>query len=176
MTDDEKFRIAIDFVLSHEGGLIIIGGDPNGISNLGITLRFLKTINPQAEAIDIIELTRQEAEIIYKQYWWDLYGYNRIDDIRIAAHILDMAVNSGGFEAHIIAQRVANKISSLPVFLNGSFDSLTVDAINTCYAPRYLAAYKRAVLEFYNDLVARDSSLEEYLNSWIARASDEIKT
>ena len=64
------FEQAINFVLKNEGGLEENPNDPGGITNHGISLRFLKSIKPDASEEDIRNLTVNQAKTIYYDHFW----------------------------------------------------------------------------------------------------------
>jgi lysozyme family protein len=59
-----KFDEIIEVVLEHEGGYVNDPKDPGGETNFGIA----KRSNPD---VDIKNLTKAEASLIYKTKYWD---------------------------------------------------------------------------------------------------------
>ena len=68
---DERFLVAVEVVLTHEGGYTNNPADPGGETNYGISKRSY----PQ---LDIKALTREQAVEIYRQDWWEKYRYGDI--------------------------------------------------------------------------------------------------
>jgi len=80
------FELAIPIVLRHEGGLVDNPNDPGGITNHGVSLRWLKSKglagdlnhDGDVDAADIKIMTVEQASGFYKTYWWDKYNYGAI--------------------------------------------------------------------------------------------------
>src|SRR5712675_3110698 len=87
-----QFNNCIDFVLSHEGGIL---NDPsNGeYSNFGITLKLLQSINYFVK--DPKDLTLSDAKNIYQQQFWQKYRLDLFTSDLVARKIFDMMVNMG---------------------------------------------------------------------------------
>lgn len=82
------FEIAVNLVLKHEGGYTAgLPNDPGGETNFGITKKFYP-------ALDIKNLTVQQAKDIYFKDYWKPFMEQEIDQ-RLANCALDCAVNQG---------------------------------------------------------------------------------
>ena len=81
------FDAAVAFVLRHEGGYSRDSDDPGGETNWGISKRAYP-------ALDIAELTREEAVELYRADYWRAA---RCDDLpgQVALLVFDAAVNQG---------------------------------------------------------------------------------
>lgn len=64
MTNDQKFRNAIDFVFMVEGYMSDNPYDPGGKTKYGIAQKW----HPD---VDVQSLTKEGAEVIYKRTYWD---------------------------------------------------------------------------------------------------------
>jgi lysozyme family protein len=74
-------------VLHHEGGYVWNPSDPGGETKYGIS----KRAYPE---IDIVSLTKEDAEEIYKRDYWDRIKGDDLP-VGIACVVMDYAVNSG---------------------------------------------------------------------------------
>lgn len=81
------FDVAIDRILSNEGGYVNHPKDPGGETNWGISKRSYPNV-------DIKNLTRQQAAQIYKRDFWDKINADKLHPA-LAFQVLDFAVNSG---------------------------------------------------------------------------------
>ena len=81
------FDVAIDRILSHEGGYVNDPQDPGGETQWGISKRSYPHIN-------IKNLTRDDAKTIYKRDFWQRVQADVLPD-GVAFQLLDFAVNSG---------------------------------------------------------------------------------
>lgn len=98
------FSPALEIVLKNEGGLKETLGDPGGITNFGISLRFLKELmnpgrygihDPEINAETIKNLTVTQAGAIYQGEFWHAAPFEQIQDQDVANYMFDMAVNFG---------------------------------------------------------------------------------
>ena len=151
-----KFSAAIEIVLKHEGGYINDPDDPGGETNFGIA----KRSHPD---VDIANLTKEDAKIIYYQDYW---MKNRVpqmpDDLK---HIyFDMCVNQGRGRAVKILQQAANaKGAGLKV--DGGMGPKTIAAMDGVELQR-VRAYR---VKYYADLVTRKPDLEKFYFGWFRR-------
>ena len=94
---DERFRVALDFVLSCEGGYVNNPNDLGGETNFGITTRTYldyrrsKGLAPRS----VKEISWDEIEDIYYKKYYIPSGANKIKDFRLALLHFDTAVNMG---------------------------------------------------------------------------------
>ena len=151
-----NFDEIIEVVLHHEGGYVNDPKDPGGETNFGIA----KRSHPD---VDIANLTKEDAKIIYYQDYW---MKNRVpqlpDDLK---HIyLDMCVNQGRGRAVKILQRAANaKGADLKV--DGGLGPKTIGALKDVELDR-VRAYR---IKYYADLVTRKPDLEKFYFGWFRR-------
>lgn len=132
------FEIAIDRILSAEGGYVDDPNDPGMETKYGISKRSY----PQ---VDIKNLTRDEAKQIYKRDFWDPVANAGIHG-DVVFQVLDFAVNSGGSVAVQYLQRAAG------VADDGHLGPVSVAAINDTPMPVLLLTYLALRLEFMTKL------------------------
>jgi lysozyme family protein len=168
------FELAIPTILRHEGGLVDNPNDPGGITNYGVSLRWLKSkglagdINHDGDvnAADIKLMTRDEAMAFYRTFWWNQYQYGLITAQAVATKIFDAAVNMGAPRAHSLAQGV------LLVKQDGIFGPKTFGELNAMPSLKFIVAYQEAMAQFYRRLVLLDPRRQEFLKGWLNRAYD----
>ena len=105
----QDFEAAVGLVLSFEGGYSNHTKDPGGATNYGISLRFLRGIEPDATEDDIRKMTLVRAKALYREHFWDSI---RGDDLpySIALGVFDSAVNQGvGYASRTLQNVVAAK-------------------------------------------------------------------
>lgn len=98
MTFDDVFTR----LLGHEGGYTNDPNDPGGETNWGISKRSYPTV-------DIKNLTREDAKLIYRQHFWNKVDGDRLIERGfdgVAFQLFDFAVNSGIETAVRYLQRV----------------------------------------------------------------------
>lgn len=172
----DNFSEAIKVVLKHEGRLSNDKNDPGGITNYGISLRFIKEehlcIDEDCndDENEIIHLTEKEADSIYLKDWWNKYGYFRILNLQIATKVLDGSVNMGHCRAHKIVYGALNQLNKkqLPVICNLTNEAFS--EINRTNSYLLHNAISDIEISFYNAIVKNNPQMNVFLKGWIARA------
>ena len=101
-----SFEPAVEYVMRNEGGLEENPNDPGGITNKGVSLRFLKAIpadKRRAYGIvsdtinedDIRQLTSEQAKSIYYGEFWADSDFEELTNQDTANYLFDIAVNEG---------------------------------------------------------------------------------
>lgn len=91
----ENYEEALRRCLKHEGGYGNHPDDPGGPTNFGITLNdYRRFINKAATAIDVKNMTVEQAKKIYRAQYWDA---QRCDELPhgVDYAMFDYGVNSG---------------------------------------------------------------------------------
>lgn len=170
-----NFPTAVQHVLKMEGGLVDHKHDPGGITNYGISLRFLSKLpdadgdgflegdvdrDGDVDADDIKVMSPAQAKQYYKDNWWDKYKYINIEEEALAIKILDMSVNMGGRQAHKLVQR-ACRAAGPALVDDGVLGAKSFEAINLVDPIPLLASIRSAQAGFYYALVMRNSALRK---------------
>jgi len=173
---------AIDVVLRQEGKFSDHPSDPGGATNYGISLRFLKSLgldidcDGDTDIDDIRAIDENIARKIYREKWWDEYGYGRIPDTDIAAMVMSLAVNMGPKHAHRIVQQALNEsVSGERLLEDGILGERTLRQINAAalVAPNELRlAVRKIAIAYYRSLVARNKNLAVFLHGWENRVNE----
>lgn len=183
-----SFEQALDVVLKHEGGLADNPNDPGGITNYGISLRYVQTELADArdehgdlfmdldhdgkvDATDIRLLTPEIAGVIYRSRWWDRFGYAQLSDQQAATKVFDMAVNMGAKRAHILLQQALRDCGYANFPVTGFLGPMTVKAVNESESRELLLATCRQQELFYQGLAHSQPKLAEFLPGWTIRAA-----
>jgi lysozyme family protein len=167
-----EFNTACDIVLRNEGGLLHDKSDPGGITNFGISLRFLKTIKPDATADDIINMTVDHAKQIYHDHFWLAAPFFSIVNQPIANYVFDMAVNMGLGNATKVLQRALQR--AVQIKDDGVWGMDTQLKLNACCSGLLLAELRKARIAYYERCVADNPFLARYLSGWIKRANEDF--
>lgn len=98
------FDRALAYTFKNEGGFSNIKEDKGGATNFGIIREELerwrkKPVTPE----DVKAMKREEAEAIYKAWYWNPLNLSRIEDERVAIALFDRAVLNGltGVSRHV---------------------------------------------------------------------------
>jgi lysozyme family protein len=166
-----RFQAALARVLRWEGGLVNHPNDPGGITNYGISLRFLEEkgidVNGDGhvDAADIQSLTPEKIGPIYCSFFW-CRAYDELRSEAVASYLFDMAVNMGQDRSTRIAQQAAG----VPV--DGKLGPQTVAALDSQPQALALGNLKALRAQFYRDLAARKPALSVFLKGWLRRAAE----
>lgn len=177
--EDLRFKIAMQTVYKHEGHLSNDSDDPGGITNYGISLRYLRAshidINNDGkiDKNDIIKLTMTEADSIYFKQWYLQYHYNLLTNQKILTKILDLSVNVGACEAHKLIKRAINlSLITSNILINCELEDNYLRLINTI-SPTIMDLNLISQQEkFYQTIVKNNPALHVFLKGWLARAYD----
>ena len=155
---DDRFRKAVEKVLSVEGGHSNDPKDSGGETKFGISKKSYPTL-------DIKNLTREEAVDLYWRDFWLMYHYDKILDEKIAEKVFSFCVNMGPMRAHVLLQ-IALNFTGKHVSVDGHLGPKTLEAINGHSNPAWLlATYQIQAAKFYLKL-----NSSRYEKGWIARA------
>lgn len=129
------FGIDMTFVFKWEGGYVNDPIDPGGETNYGISKRSYPNI-------DIKNLTKQAAQMIYQTDYWNAINGDSLDPA-LACAALDTAINMGVGRA----KQFLAKTSEWAQFIQLRKD-------------------------YYNGLVASKPAMSKYLKGWLNRVND----
>lgn len=178
-----EFSLAINTVFKHEGRYVDDENDAGGATNYGISLRFLLStgdldkdgwrdgdINHDGDVNveDIKFLSITDAEDLYRRYFWDKSGYDRIHDQVIATKLFDLAVNMGNHGANKIAQRAVRSAIGLKLDDDGILGLRSVAGINMSDPKILLPAIKSEAAGYYRAI--RTKGANTFLKGWLNRA------
>lgn len=176
------FDLAIGAILEHEGGYVNNPNDSGGATNFGVSLRFLADYPDYGDfnhdgivdINDIKNMTVEDACVIYRDLWWDKYGYGRIDDQTIATKVFDLSVNMGAKRAHTLLQIALNKAFDLQLAADGILGPNTIQVINACTdgdeEQMLISAYCDEAYAFYQRLIVKNPKYRVFDKGWKRRA------
>ena len=172
-----NFEKAITYVLANEGGHY---EDPatNEISNYGVSLAWLKTIDPTATADTIRSLTKDAAIELYRQHWWLRYKMDMIPSDRCATKLFDACVNIGPQTAIKIFQKTLNEpldeseigISEDGYIGNQVANAVTRDMGYPTGEDQLLSAFAANLATHYEEIAVKNPVHQKDLPGWLKRA------
>jgi lysozyme family protein len=154
MTRFEKF---IPIIFKNEGILSDNVNDSGGLTKYGISQRAYPNL-------DIRNLTKQQAEEIYKRDYYDVCKIDLIENELLAIHVFDMAVNAGIGRSIRMLQRV------ILVDVDGVMGEKT---INTANSGNWADAFIQARINYYKQIATGRNLV--FLNGWLARVQNTTK-
>ena len=180
--------LAMPTIWLHEGRLSDNKKDPGGITNYGISLRFLLKTGDldndgwpdgdidhdgDIDAEDIKKMTKEQAQKIYDLYFWSKYKYERIVPQSIATKVFDLSVNMGSVGAHKCLQRACRAAIGIKLLEDGILGQNTLNVTNNCNSDKLLAAIKSEAAGYYRSIKYAGS--QDFLSGWLNRAySDPV--
>jgi lysozyme family protein len=178
---EENFNKILKFTLKHEGGFVDDPNDPGGMTNLGISFRFLKGVNPSLGDInddgvvdehDIEEMTVDQASKIYKVAFWDACKCDKLP-FPLDCLVFDTGVNMGTGTAIKMLQRSLNSQYNSGLKEDGGFGPKTMAALADITDNRKFGkAYLQSRRDYYNSLAENRPKFKRYLKGWLDRVND----
>ena len=151
-----SFDLAIPVVLENEGGYIWDKNDPGGETHWGIS----KASYP---ALDIKNLTKEQAIAIYKRDFWLFDG------------ILDQRVGTKLFDAYVNLKHLAILYAQVIVFKaltpDGVYGPETEDALNRADPNAFLTAFRARLSTHYEQWVMLHPEEQKDLEGLLRRAN-----
>lgn len=178
-----NFDTAVEYVLAREGGLSENPKDKGGITNYGISLRFLQNLPvARLKRYSIFEpvnedtirnLTIDQAKFIYRGEFWENKKFAAIDCQDVCNYFFDMSVHMGIHQATKLVQRslCALNFDEDYVKEDGIFGDRTLCAINEAYMSHLLLHILVGVrASYYCARVEIEPNQRDNLNGWLSRA------
>lgn len=169
------FRPAFDNTMKWEGGFADLKNDPGGATNFGISLRFLKAINPTATIDNIKNLSVDDAMIIYLDQFWLPNKYGKIDSQKVASKVFDLSVNCGAQMANQFIQKSVNLLDYSPdLVVDGILGSKSIEAINLCHPDALYTCIKYNAIAYYAAIIAKNQNLSGFKKGWLNRCCSDV--
>ncbi|MGQ9677623.1 MAG: glycoside hydrolase family 108 protein [Chloroflexota bacterium] len=168
-TRGADFRTAVAVVLKHEGEYLE-DHTTGEISKFGLTAEFLRTIGLPHDRESIRNLTLEQAIQIYREHWWEKYGFDRLQDQQVANKLFDLAVNLGPQRATRLFQQALNRCGAR-LDVDGLLGERTIAAANNAPAECLVDQLRALAAEHYRTLAIKDPKYLPYLKGWLERAS-----
>jgi lysozyme family protein len=174
------FNVAVEFVLSHEGGYVDNVYDRGGTTNFGISLRFLKNLSHESlKRVGIFEdpnedtiknLTIDQAKAIYRGEFWEQAPFEKISNQEYCNYIFDMAVNIGLAPAIKCVQRACWAVQRDWGHLkdDGILGLQTLAAIRVC-GVFIMPALRAERANHYRLIINNHPEQKEFFNGWLNR-------
>ena len=163
-----KVELLAPKILQWEGGFVNDPSDHGGATNMGVTIATWKQVgydkdgDGDIDTDDIRLLTRADATIVLKKYYWDRWKADQIFNQSVADILVDWVWCSGKWGV-VIPQRL------LSVNNDGLVGPETIAAINVSKQGDFHMKIRNARLAFINDIIRRDPSQVRFKQGWINR-------
>lgn len=156
LTKDDQFSVfekSFQEVMLAEGGYVNDPKDPGGETCWGISKRAYPNL-------DIRNLTKEDAKVIYKRDYWDKCGANVLPE-GVAVMAVDFAYNSGVSRAVKMLQRCCAMKET------GSLDPITLGKIQASNTEDFMEKYKTVRMNFLQSL----STWSRFGKGWTNRVN-----
>lgn len=167
--EDSLFIGAFEKLMRWEGGYSNNPKDRGGTTNYGISLRFYKSIKPDATEEEIGELSKSDAAQLYYDHWWVPNKYREID-YTVAVQVFNFAVWMGAKRAHKLLQRAIMATSGEPLKIDGIVGPKTKEALKKCEPGRVVSALRSEAGGRIRWLLRADPSQKVFEKGWLRRA------
>lgn len=164
------FQEALKYTFRNEGGFSNIKEDKGGATNFGIIREELaRWRHHDVTAQDVKDLTRQEAEAIYRAWYWDALKLERITNQNMAVALFDRSVLNGvtGVSRHV---RV---VLGLGEFSDGdaaNFDR-HIDEVNLINPVAFVMRLADRCEAKHRQRVEQDHTQKRFLEGWLNRVN-----
>lgn len=163
-----NFEDAIPIVLKHEGGFSDHAADPGGATNRGIIFnlfkRYAPTLGLKPDLQSLINLTEEQAKVIYKKEFWDKMSGDEFANQQVANILFDAYVNMGP-RALKMFQKVIGVTS------DGVIGPKTIYAANKANPKIVFDGFKDQREMFYRNLADSKPHMKVFLNGWLNRVN-----
>src|SRR5690625_3237596 len=152
-------------LLGHEGGYANRAAELGGETKYGISKRWYPHL-------DIKSLTEEDALKIYYEDWWTKYNYDKIDDLELAAKVMDLSINVGPEPAGKFLQTALNETGRHDLEVDGIVGSKTLEAANQHSDTQEIVdSISSQAGSYYQGIVEARPDQEENIAGWMNRAS-----
>lgn len=164
---DSNFEKSLQLILKFEGGYVNDPNDHGGATNKGVTQtvydEYRKSLNKSSQSVK--DITDEEVKDLYYKKYWIVAMCDKLPLDVDTVHF-DMAVNAGPKQAAKLLQR------SVGVADDGVIGPETLAKIILIKDLKTLVKqYINKRIEFYIDIVVKDTSQIKFLKGWILRAN-----
>lgn len=179
MTD---FAKALSFVLATEKGFVDNAHDHGGATNLGISLRLLKSLSPEKlreygfsceiPAIDDVrDMTLEQAAAIYRHEFWQHAPFDQIKNQEVGNYVFDMVVNMGISPAIKCVQRAITAMmgNRSACVVDGILGKKTLDKLNAI-DDEIIPPLRSERAGDYRVIVAENPEQKIFIQGWLTRA------
>jgi len=166
----------LDFVIAQEGGFVNDPNDPGGATKYGISLRFLKTVDPSLsdldqdgdiDADDIMSLSEPQAREFYMAFFYEPLNISQYSPA-VGAILLDTAVNMGKARSIKLLQRALNTIGHR-LIVDGIAGPVTLDRVRHTDPGILIHTYLLTRVFEYAWLCRQNPILKRFFFGWIDR-------
>lgn len=158
-------------IFKWEGGFVNDPDDLGGATNMGVTIATWRQVgydkdgDGDIDTEDIRLLTRADATIVLKKFYWDRWKADQINNQSVADILVDWVWASGRWGI-VIPQRI------LKVPDDGIVGPKTIKAVNSANPKEFHGQIVEERKKFIENIVANNPSQIKFRKGWLNRIND----
>jgi len=166
-----KVELLTPKILRWEGGFVNDPVDQGGATNKGVTLGTWRKVgydkdgDGDIDVDDIRLLTREDATIVLKKFYWDRWKADEIRNQSVADILVDWVWCSGKWGI-VIPQRL------LRVSDDGIVGPVTLKIVNAVNQKAFFDGIVFERTKFIERIISRDPYQKRFFNGWMNRIND----
>jgi lysozyme family protein len=165
-----SFDVAANYTAVDEGGYVNNPNDSGGPTNYGITQATLARYRGKAvNAADVKALTKKEARLIYKKFYWDVLHLDNVGDQNVATVIFNLGMLCGTG----MAAKWMQEIGKVKVDLKVGDKTLT--AVNSMKRSEFIPAFVNKARARFAAIIKANAKNKVFEKGWENRAKDLMK-
>ncbi|HID4535093.1 TPA: glycoside hydrolase family 108 protein [Klebsiella pneumoniae] len=178
----ELFSKISSVILQHEGGYVNDPNDRGGETNMGITIATWRAYAPSDLGIEattntLRNMTKEQAEIIYYNHYWEPKGFCKIETIKIALMLYDWTITSGRAVTQV--RKMLHNEYNINLVVSNTMDDDMIHCINAIEDQEQLLSRIAEVRkEYYRSLTITNgepNTQVRFLTGWINRVNDCLR-
>ncbi|BCF76716.1 hypothetical protein SMKP03_20470 [Klebsiella pneumoniae] len=178
----ELFSKISSVILQHEGGYVNDPNDRGGETNMGITIATWRAYAPSDLGIEattntLRNMTKEQAEIIYYNHYWEPKGFCKLETIKIALMLYDWTITSGRAVTQV--RKMLHNEYNINLVVSNTMDDDMIHCINAIEDQEQLLSRIAEVRkEYYRSLTITNgepNAQVRFLTGWINRVNDCLR-
>lgn len=107
--------------------------DPGGPTKFGWTLKTYQGLVDNSATVQTIKtLTQEDAKDLYKRFWWEQYGAEKVKDQKLAVTLFLAQINMGPYRPNRVLQTMTNDLCDTQLKPDGVLGKNSITEINAC--------------------------------------------
>ncbi|WP_380197970.1 glycoside hydrolase family 108 protein [Klebsiella pneumoniae] len=178
----ELFSKISSVILQHEGGYVNDPNDRGGETNMGITIATWRAYAPSDLGIEattntLRNMTKEQAEIIYYNHYWEPKGFCKLETIKIALMLYDWTITSGRAVTQV--RKMLHNEYNINLVVSNTMDDDMIHCINAIEDQEQLLSRIAEVRKkYYRSLTITNgepNTQVRFLTGWINRVNDCLR-
>ncbi|EPZ4828449.1 glycoside hydrolase family 108 protein [Klebsiella pneumoniae] len=178
----ELFSKISSVILQHEGGYVNDPNDRGGETNMGITIATWRAYAPSDLGIEattntLRNMTKEQAEIIYYNHYWEPKGFCKLETIKIALMLYDWTITSGRAVTQV--RKMLHNEYNINLVVSNTMEDDMIHCINAIEDQEQLLSRIAEVRkEYYRSLTITNgepNTQVRFLTGWINRVNDCLR-